>query len=297
MNTDRFRVLKAVIERGSFSAAARELGVTQPAVSMSVRALEEALGETLIDRDGERLYPTPAGRLVYERGGAILDQLDELLHALQALRGKVAGRLHIGASTIPAEYILPPVLREFRQGFPDVELALTVAGTGEVLDRLLDRTVDVAIVGRAPADGRVMSFEIGSDEIWLIDSPISSAPDPVDAGWLRRANFVWREPGSGTRAAMEHALAACGLDPAALPAAATLGSTESVIAAVEAGLGVSFVSSFAAERAVRLGRVRVLRSPCRVEPRAFHFAALRSRADHPAVRECQRLFRQRAANR
>lgn len=272
MNTDRLRAFKCVVDRGSFSAAAKELGVTQPAVSMSVRALEEEFGQPLLIRDGERIAMTPAGQAVYDKAAAILVLLDQARAEVAALQRQVQGRLAIGASTIPAEYILPAMIRDFRRLHPQVEISLEVGDTAEITARVNARALDLAVVGAPPEDKELESFAVERDELCLI-APVAEPwlhLQRVGREHLLGADFVFRQSGSGTRRSMEEALLACGLKPHEVRTAGAFGSNETVIAAVEAGLGLSFVSSWAARRAEQAGRVRVLESTCGAVQRYFY---------------------------
>src|SRR2546427_13248943 len=113
------RTLDAVVRHGSFSRAAAELKLTQPAVSMQVRQLETALGLPLVERMGKRAFATRAGELLLEHSARAVRELETAVQMLQRLRGRVAGRIRIGTSASLSIYVLPPVFRSFRARHPD----------------------------------------------------------------------------------------------------------------------------------------------------------------------------------
>ena len=149
--TRQLRAFCEVVERKSFSHAAERLGVTQPAVSLQVRALEKRLGTQLLDRSGRRVEPTEAGLRLY-RGALRLLQLEEdIVNDLADQDGgELAGSFEIGASTGPGGVVLPQLLCEFRQEHPELRIALSVFDTQTVVERVADRTLELGVVGAAP---------------------------------------------------------------------------------------------------------------------------------------------------
>src|ERR687896_2136736 len=134
MDTRQLAAFCAVVERRSFSLAAERLGVTQPAVSLQVRALEERLGQRLLDRSGRRVEPTEAGRRLYRSAQRMLSLEEQLLEAVASgSEGELTGTLQIGASTGPAAIVVPLLLCEFQRENPSIKVALTVADTHAVI--------------------------------------------------------------------------------------------------------------------------------------------------------------------
>src|SRR5918997_6590514 len=150
MDTRQLAAFCAVVERRSFSQAAERLGVTQPAVSLQVRALEKRLGTRLLDRSGRRVEPTDAGWKVY-RGAQRMLSLEEqiLTDAAANAEGELAGELVLGASTGPAAIAVPVALCEFQRAHPAVRVLLTVSDTHTVVERVADRELELGIVGAA----------------------------------------------------------------------------------------------------------------------------------------------------
>jgi len=139
MDTRQLAALVAVVDRASFSQAAEQLGVTQPAVSLAIRALEKRLGATLLDRSGRTVQPTEAGRAVYRHAQRILGAEDDLLRALDEGSSDVSGQLSLGVSSGPAERLLPALLGAFRERHPEVHVALRVDDTDSVIALVVER--------------------------------------------------------------------------------------------------------------------------------------------------------------
>src|SRR5919202_6367516 len=152
----QLQTFEAIVERGSFSAAAAALGVSQPAVSQQMRTLERALGGPLIDRRGRRLALTERGEVVHRHAQRMLALSDELRRELAEGAETVAGPLVVGASTGPGDYVLPRLLGGFQADYPDVSVTLTVEATRTIVDRVLERDLELGVVGaRRPHRGLV----------------------------------------------------------------------------------------------------------------------------------------------
>src|SRR5438270_11076911 len=172
MDTRQLAAFCAVVERKSFSQAAERLGVTQPAVSLQIRSLEERLGKTLLDRSGRRVEPTEAGLVLYRKAQRILQleyQLDEELAREEA--GELRGTLAIGASTGPGGHLVPLLLCEFQREHPGLGVALSISDTHTVIEQVADRTLELGVVG-ASRRHRSLEFEpLVRDEIVLAVPP------------------------------------------------------------------------------------------------------------------------------
>lgn len=233
------RVFVSVLEHGSLSAAARTLGVSQPSVSNHLHGLEEKFGVVLLARGG-RLRTTPAGECLAEHARRVLQEVSAL-DADMAAQVAPRGRFLVSASTTPAELMLPAIASEFSAHYPDVSLELRVYDTDDAVAALLNRKVEVAVVGREVEDPRLQPRIIEEDELSLV----ATAGDPlagrdVGADDLAGHPFVFRERGSATRRAAEEALAAAGVTPAV---AMELGSNAAVLGAVATGAGIGVVPS------------------------------------------------------
>jgi DNA-binding transcriptional LysR family regulator len=260
MNLNHLKAFIKVVQTGSFKEAAKHLSVSQPAISQRIQTLEEYLKTRLLSKDHEGVQLTSHGRTLYEKSSSILSLWDEVENEIWGT--KVSGRLVFGASSIPSEYILPALLKTYRSFYPDVKLHLRISGTSEVIRWLRDRTLDIAITGEPATQEGIHSFPIMEDTMKVII--------PVDLEWseclqsmevLMETDWIMREPDSDTRKTIEAFISQAGFDVSKLSISGQLESTESVIAAVEAGLGISAVSCLAANRAEQLGRVKTIDIP------------------------------------
>ncbi|MDN5327014.1 MAG: hypothetical protein PWP41_1710 [Moorella sp. (in: firmicutes)] len=261
MNINHLITFITTVEKGTLSAAAEELHLTQPAVSKQLQALEDYFGLRLLERRGREVRLTAAGEICYRHARIIASHLNQTRRELAELTQLVRGRLLLGASTTPGQYILPRLIGAFRREYPRVEVILTIADTQEVVQRLQEGEIDLGVVGAAGGRGKNLSYSrLAGDELVLIVPPGHrlAGATAISPGELKGEPLVWRESGSGTRRVVEERLAAAGftVDPEQI--VMELGSTEAIVSAVEAGLGISLVTSWAVEKSVKLGRLAVV---------------------------------------
>jgi DNA-binding transcriptional LysR family regulator len=257
MDTRQLAAFCAVVERRSFSQAADRLGVTQPAVSLQVRALEKRLGTQLLDRSGRRVEPTEAGWRLY-RGAQRMLALEEQLVADVAASsaGALAGDLVLGASTGPAAVVVPVVLGEFQRENPEVRVFLTVSDTHSVVERVAARELELGIVGAARRHRGVRFEPFFSDEVILVCPPGHPfAGRTVTLAELREEGLILMQEGAGVRQILEDGLRRQGVKLRDLDVRLELGLQESVRRAVEAGYGVTFISRTAVEAELEAGRL------------------------------------------
>ncbi len=247
------RVFLGILEHGSLSAAGRELGMSQPAVSNHLHTLEERFGVALLTR-GRGLRATPAGECLAGHARRVLGEL-EALEEEMACHSAPHGRLLVGASSTPGEILMPRLAVRFSAEYPEVALDVHIGDTRETLDALLDRRVEVAIVGREVDDPRLEATVIEQDELIPVvavsEGPGEGEIEPAD---LAGRPFVMREHGSATREVVEDRLAKAGLTPRI---AMELGSNAAVAGAVAAGAGVGVLP------ARSLGQRQLRRLPVR----------------------------------
>jgi DNA-binding transcriptional LysR family regulator len=262
MDTRQLAAFCAVVERRSFSQAADRLGVTQPAVSLQVRALEKRLGTQLLDRSGRRVEPTEAGWRLYRGAQKMLTLEDQLVADVVASGvGELAGDLVLGASTGPAAIAVPLVLCEFQQLNPEVRVFLTVSDTHSIVERVAARELELGIVGAARRHRGVRFEAFFSDQV-ILACPRGHrfADRTVTLDELRGETLILMQEGAGVRQIVEDALRRQGVRLRDLDVRLELGLQESVRRAVEAGYGVTFISRTAVESdltAKRLAEARV----------------------------------------
>lgn len=253
ISIQNLRVFLCVLEKGSFSAAGRELGITQPAVSNHLHALEERFGVALLAR-GYGARPTPAGECLAEHALRVLGELDTLEEEMTR-HSKPYGRLLVGTSSTPGEYLLPRLAVRFAAEYPEVSLDVHVADTEETLAALLERKIEVAVVGRKVEDPRIDSVVIEEDEL-VPAAAVSecSTTGEVEPAALAERPFIMRERGSATREIVEDRLAEAGFEPRI---AMELGSNAAVAGAVATGAGIGILPARTLDSQDKIGRLPV----------------------------------------
>ena len=262
MDTRQLAAFCAVVERESFSQAAARLGVTQPAVSQQVRALEKRFGTQLLDRSGRRVVPTEAGLRLY-RGAQRLLALEEQMLAgvTSGEEGVLRGRLELGASTGPAAIVVPLLVCEFQRQNPETTVELSVSDTQTVVSLVAGRELELGIVGAARRQRSVVFEQFFRDEVILACPPGHPlAGRTVGLDELKQGPLILMQEGAGVRQMIEDELRRKGRRLRDLEIRLELGLQESVRSAVQAGYGVTFISRRAVESelaAGTLGEARV----------------------------------------
>src|ERR1051325_7979085 len=244
MDTKQLAAFCAVVERKSFSQAAEPLGVTQPAVSLQVRALEKRLGRQLLDRSGRRVEPTEAGTALYQGAQRLLALEDQLLEELEATEdGELGGTLRVGASTGPGSTVVPVLLCEFQRRNPGVAVSLSISDTQSVVDQVAARELELGVVGAARRHRGVVFEPFFRDDVVLACPPDHRfAGRTVTLDELREEPLIVMQEGAGVRQVIEDELRSAGTRLRELEPRLELGLQESVKAAVVAGFGVTFIS-------------------------------------------------------
>jgi DNA-binding transcriptional LysR family regulator len=257
-----------VVRRGSVTAAAEELVVTQPSVSAAINALSREVGVTLMERDGRSLRPTPAGHAYAPYAANVLGLLEQGARSAREAAGEANHRLRIGAVTTAGEHIVAPLLRTFREAHSELDITLHVGNREDVFQRLIDHEVDLAITGRYPEELSVDGRPFAANEFVLITAPGDPLAKKRSVAVEELGDRAWlmREPGSGTRILCEEYLAAHGLHPELL----TMGSNGAIKQAVALGLGVALQSRFAVRLELELGMLAAIRPRGGLPQRAWY---------------------------
>ena len=252
----RMVVFRAVADQLSFRKAAEELYLTQPAVSLQIKTLEEELGVQLFDRAGSRIELTEAGRILLGYAREASARLQEAEQAVTALAQAPSGHLSLGASTTIAQYVLPRLLAGFCRERARVRPSLISGNTEEIVRAVTEQKIALGFI-----EGPARSREVKT-EAFLVDEIVLIVPaahewaerGAVDCAELGSIPLLLRERGSGTRQVVEAALEKCRLKLGALRIAMELDSTEAIKSAVESGMGAGFVSRWALAKDLRLGK-------------------------------------------
>jgi DNA-binding transcriptional LysR family regulator len=260
MDFPRLAVFHAVVRHLSFSRAADELHLSQPAVSKHVRQLEAELGVPLFDRLGKRIELTDAGHLVANYAQRVSVLTEDLRRVLGELAGLERGYLRLGASTTPGWYLLPEVLARFRRQYPGIEVSLVVSNSADIARRVLTGEVDLGFVGGTTETPGLQVRPLAEDEIVMIvpKGHVLARQRALIPDLFAQETLVVRERGSATRELTEAHRRQLGIAPAAV---LEMTGCEGVKRAVCAGLGVAFVSSRAITLEVAGGLVSVPEIP------------------------------------
>ncbi|SFI29673.1 DNA-binding transcriptional regulator, LysR family [Paenibacillus sp. UNC496MF] len=260
LNFHQLHIFYTVADRGSFSAAAQALHMTQPAVTMQVQSLEDYFGTKLLQRSTKRIELTEAGRALMPYAQRSIDLIRETDQQMSKFTKQLKGRLQLGASLTIGEYILPRLLGPFGQEFPHIAISMKVMNTAQIMEEIVNHQLNFGLI-EAPVNHPDMHMEaVMSDELKLIVGkahPLAGSRE-VELEDVMKHPIVLREQGSGTRLVMEEQLRKKQISIADMKIVMELGSTGAVKSAVEAGLGLSFVSASSVKHEVALGLIQTI---------------------------------------
>jgi len=257
----RLQVFHTVARLLSFTKAAEALHMTQPAVTFQVRQLEEQFNTRLFDRTHNRISLTDAGKRVFEYADRIFKLYSEMENGVRELTGEISGALTIGASTTIAEYMLPTLLGDFNNRYPEVSIHLKVSNSEGIVSMVESNAIDLGVV-ESPVGNRNLVVETcKQDELVVIVPPGHGLAGLGTVTFDRILDFpfIAREEGSGTREVINDYLDQLPGCAAGLKVAMELGSPEAVKGAVEAGMGISVVSKATVQKELRLGTLVILK--------------------------------------
>ena len=297
-----FRQLEAylkVVEQGSFSKAAKELHVSQPSVSTYISSLERELGTTLLNRSTKTVSTTLAGERFLLRAQELIALRSASINAMKALSDDHRGEIRIVASSVPASYLLPQILADFRALFPKVSFSVRQADTAAAVQAIAENAADIGFAGSVIESSLCDFQEFADEELIFIAPAKASFGLATDCGQatqnklstgmdtkvytleelLSGGSFISRELGSGTRIQYEKYFSEQGIDSSRIKSCATMGDTQSIINSVASGLGVSIVSELAVRDAVALGQVVVLRTASKMPHRKI-YTVLNAKVSH-----------------
>ena len=283
INVHQLKIFHTVARSGSFSRAAAELLISQPSVSIQVGDLERQFGTDLFEQVGKHVRLTESGRVLDDYAARILALIDETRVAMDEVKGLRRGRLLLGATPTPGTYLLPALLGRFKEQYPSIEISLRLADTRRIQEMLLQRQLDLGLVGGSVSFPDLEAAVLLNDELVLVvapSHPFATLPS-VRVADLAGEPFILRERGSGNREAADEALHRAGVH--VTPVFEVEGA-ELVKQAVAANLGLSILSRCAVELEVAAGRLRIVPiEGLRIE-RAI---SLLSRRDHRLPRVAQ----------
>lgn len=272
-------------ERGSFTAAASASGITQAAVSQRIAAIERELRVALFDRRAGRIALTDAGQRLYGYARQILGLHEQARRDLYGFHPAVSGDLSIAASSVPGECVLPAVLADFQAEYPRVHVRATVGDSRSVIEDVEDGRAALGLVGQEIEGPALEARPIGKDSLVLIAPPGHpwARRRRVSLGALTGRPLIVREPGSGSRRALERSLERAGVSLADLNVTLELGSNAAIKDAVRRGLGVAFLSRLAVERELKAKELRPVAVEGLCLEREFYLIRHRRRPLSPAA--------------
>jgi len=276
------RVFLAVAHHHSFTLAAKELGLTQAAVSAQIRDMSNILGAPLFEVLGRKVALTHAGEDLEPRAAAAAKLFREIGEHFTALRSPASGRIRLGASSSVGTYVIPDLLASFEKMYPGVELTLEILNSALIEERVVANDFDVGFVGHPPASEDLEGEQFLEDEIFFAaapDHPLTHRAK-VHPAQILGERLILREPGSGTRRTMEEHLQRLGL---VFPKVFQLGAVEAVKQAVMSGLGISYFSALTVRRELREKRLARLQVRSLILPRCFLFVHRRDKRLTPAL--------------
>ncbi|NQX67352.1 LysR family transcriptional regulator [Paenibacillus alba] len=293
MIVETLRVFVAVTEQRNFSRAAELLNLSQPAVSLHIRNLENEFSSKLMHRSPKHVMLTEAGEILYRRAKEILALYEQGKQEIHLLTEKVTGAIHIGASFTIGEYILPRLLAEFAHQFPEVEMSVTIANTEEITQALKANKLDLGLVeGQVSPNGLQVSSYM-KDEMILIASnshPLVSKKT-VKPEMLHDLTWIFREHGSGTRSFNDQFIQAAGLR---IKRSYVFNSSQGVKEAVSAGLGISILSRWIVRKELESGEICAIPLSPKLPERNFWIIQNQDHSPTMAIQMFLHMLLQRA---
>jgi DNA-binding transcriptional LysR family regulator len=285
LNLNLLKTYVRVVETQNLSRTADEFGLSQPAITKQIQALEDRYGVLLLERSGRRLKTTEAGEILYNFAREIIKSVDKAEKAMEEVSESRKGSLSIGASTIPGQYIIPPALKKFKDKFPNVSISLDIADTERIFAKISERELDVGVVGGWISNRKVEGFKWLDDELVVVvpETHKLARAQKVKINDLISEKWIFREKGSGTQRAVEELLAAHAIKKDDMNIYIEAGSTEAVLAAVESGMGISILSHWAVAKIDPRRRLKALKLDAANTQRFFYVIYPRQKARRKSV--------------
>ncbi|MEC2159509.1 LysR family transcriptional regulator [Virgibacillus halodenitrificans] len=252
------KIFLTVAEMQNFSRAAEEHHMTQPAVSQYIRTFEEMIGTRLLERNNKYVRLNKAGEIVYHHGKEILGLYTKMQNLVDDLTNKASGRLYIGASYTFGEYVLPRIISNLQDIYPDIHPEITIGNTMKISDLVATNQLDVGIVEGQFIDKKLIAEELAEDAMVVVASvnhPLAKKKGEIVRADLQRETWVVREEGSGTREATEKVFRQFHLSPEKLM---NFSSTQLIKESVEVGLGISLLSQWTIQKELKNDDLKIL---------------------------------------
>jgi DNA-binding transcriptional LysR family regulator len=286
MDLWHLKIFQKVVDLKGFSRAAKAVHLTQPTISSHIKELEIHYGCRLIDRFGKEALPTKAGELLYNNAEKLMTLFEETESAMAEFMGKVSGKIAIGGSTIPGNYIMPGIIGRFVKKYPDVNISLIVGDTQQIIDKILNHKLEFALVGAEKNSTKIVQKKLIKDDMRLIV--------PSDHPWAEKKQikieklfsqpFIIREKGSGTLQSIQKSFSQKGFNIYSLNIIAEMGSTTAVIQGIKNNVGISILSPMAVKDELSSGSFTALSLHGVDLKRYFYLTTRKNRTPSPLCR-------------
>ncbi|WP_085506084.1 selenium metabolism-associated LysR family transcriptional regulator [Thalassobacillus devorans] len=260
MNYEKLQTFITVAEKKSFSEAAKILYLSQPTITSQIKSLEKDLNTSLFDRTTKQVQLTAAAHVLYRYAKEIIKVSDTAKKEILSMSEQVHGDLEVACSLTIGENILPPILREFKAAYPFIQMRVNITNSASIIKKVKDHVLDIGLIEAPMEDPNLYIQPFMEDELVLVAPPDYFAEETkgIMLSEIASLPLVLRERGSGTRTVMNEYLQANNINPEQLKIEFELGSNEAVIAAVEAGLGLSILSKSAIKKELQFGLLQLI---------------------------------------
>lgn len=279
INHKQLLTLITVADEGSYSNAAKRLNITQPAVSLQIKAIEQLTGFQIFERFEGEFRLTEQGITIYEHAKIILNQYELMNDFVRQSLDIKNGTLRIATSTIPGEYILPHHIFRFKEHYPNILTEIEISDSSKVIDNVINGEFEIGLVGNLPNHKELNVKKLRHESIKLI-KPRAMDFDPISLKQVFEMPHIFREAGSGTREIISSFLNDHKVSVRHVKPTLVLGTTRAVISAVEAGLGLSWVSEYAIKDVCLQEKITIMDSQFDI-PRDFYLVTKKKRPLSP----------------
>lgn len=257
MDFKQIEAFISVAKHKSFSKAANNIFLSQPAISAQISALEKELNAQLFDRTSKEVILTSSGEAFLEYALALINTRNLAINHLSDSSSSVSGRFNLSASSTPCNAIVPFIIEKFSAKYPKVTFNIKEQPSGEIIENILKFNCEIGLIGSFIKDDRINCYKLAQDELVLISSPSLQVPDAVSMDLLMNLKFIFRERNSATRKSFEKALLESELDVEKLDIICEVNSLDTLLQLVKRGLGVSIVSKRVCEDYINSGSIKV----------------------------------------
>lgn len=282
VNYKQLLAFVTVVDEGGFTAAAKKLFITQPAVSWQIKTMEKALDVLLIERCERDILLTQVGEIFYRNAKIIIDQYKVMGEDIEQFKNNENGNIRIAASTIPGEYLLPSLIKRFKLVHPHINTKLYISDSKDVIEKVISGSVCFGITGIRPMESELESEAFAEDRLKLISAIDYPTIRLKDLSSIAKEPIVMREEGSGTRAVTMAFLKERGCLIEGLYKNTVFGSTKSSLSAIESGLGIGWLSDAAISDALKLNHIRILSDAYDI-PRQLYIVTYKNRRLSPSA--------------